>query len=423
MRVMIPTFITTLIVGLSVTIASWGEHAKSSDDKRQLDPWKKGYLDIHHISTGRGNCTFMILPDGTTFMIDVGDLGDSDRFSQIIMKARPNGSCTPAEWIARYVRHFSEPAGRDMIDYLLITHFDGDHIGTIDKTAKKQCDKSYLLTGVTHLANLIDIRKIIDRGYPTYDYPTLARTYANKSFPNYLKYIVEREQEGKCTEMFEVGSNSQIHPLYDQEHRYDVEIRNIAANDKIWNGSQVENHVPNIGLIPAAMYPSENNCSCVITLRYGDFKYYTGGDILGESGNSPWYDVETPVGRVVGPTDVVVANHHAYKDGMNRNFISSVQPRIFIIPVWDYFHPHTETLRRLTDPDIYAESREIYPVGIVSENLTQLGTAARRLQPSGHVVVRVYNGGKRYRVYVLDDSTEKYTVIYRSKLYRPKVAN
>lgn len=317
-------FITVLIVGLGGTINAWGGHAMPSDDTRQLDPWKKGYLDIHHISTGRGNCTFMILPDGTTFMIDAGDLGDSDRFSQIIMKARPNGSCTPAEWIARYVRHFSESVGNDKIDYLLITHFDGDHIGTDDKTAKQQSDKSYLLTGVTHLASLIDIRKIIDRGYPTYDYPTFARTYANKSFPNYHKYVVEREQKGECMEMFEVGSNSQIHPLYDPEHRYDVEIRNIAANDKIWDGSQVEKHVPNIESIPAEMYPSENNCSCVITLRYGDFKYYTGGDILGEQGNSPWYDVETPVGQVVGPADVVVANHHAYKDGMNRNFISSV---------------------------------------------------------------------------------------------------
>ena len=28
-----------------------------------LTPWHEGYLDIHQISTGRGNATFMILPD------------------------------------------------------------------------------------------------------------------------------------------------------------------------------------------------------------------------------------------------------------------------------------------------------------------------------------------------------------------------
>jgi hypothetical protein len=33
-----------------------------------MTPWKEGYLDIHQISTGRGNAAFMILPDGTTMV-------------------------------------------------------------------------------------------------------------------------------------------------------------------------------------------------------------------------------------------------------------------------------------------------------------------------------------------------------------------
>lgn len=28
--------------------------------QEQLPKWEKGYLDIHHINTGRGNCTFLI---------------------------------------------------------------------------------------------------------------------------------------------------------------------------------------------------------------------------------------------------------------------------------------------------------------------------------------------------------------------------
>ena len=39
----------------------------------QLPKWEKGYLDIHHINTGRGSCAFLILPDGTNMMIDAGD--------------------------------------------------------------------------------------------------------------------------------------------------------------------------------------------------------------------------------------------------------------------------------------------------------------------------------------------------------------
>ena len=42
--------------------------------QEQLPKWEKGYLDIHHINTGRGSCAFLILPDGTNMMIDAGDL-------------------------------------------------------------------------------------------------------------------------------------------------------------------------------------------------------------------------------------------------------------------------------------------------------------------------------------------------------------
>ena len=31
-----------------------------------LPPWQEGCLDIHAINSGRGECTFFILPDGTT---------------------------------------------------------------------------------------------------------------------------------------------------------------------------------------------------------------------------------------------------------------------------------------------------------------------------------------------------------------------
>ncbi len=33
--------------------------------------WSDGYMDIHHINTGKGESTFFILPDGTTGPVDV----------------------------------------------------------------------------------------------------------------------------------------------------------------------------------------------------------------------------------------------------------------------------------------------------------------------------------------------------------------
>ena len=39
-----------------------------------LPDWEEGYLDIHFINSGRGECAFYILPDGTTLIVDAGEL-------------------------------------------------------------------------------------------------------------------------------------------------------------------------------------------------------------------------------------------------------------------------------------------------------------------------------------------------------------
>ena len=39
-----------------------------------LPPWKEGYLDLHHINTGRGSSAYYIFPDGTTMLVDAGEM-------------------------------------------------------------------------------------------------------------------------------------------------------------------------------------------------------------------------------------------------------------------------------------------------------------------------------------------------------------
>ena len=40
--------------------------------------WKQGEFDIHHIHTGMGEANFFIMPDGTSMLIDSGDMGPND---------------------------------------------------------------------------------------------------------------------------------------------------------------------------------------------------------------------------------------------------------------------------------------------------------------------------------------------------------
>src|ERR1700733_11780746 len=39
---------------------------------KALPAWKPGILEIHQIATNRGNSALLILPDGTTMMVDAG---------------------------------------------------------------------------------------------------------------------------------------------------------------------------------------------------------------------------------------------------------------------------------------------------------------------------------------------------------------
>src|ERR1700734_541540 len=91
-----------------------------------LPAWAPGMLDIHQISTGRGNAALFILPDGTTLLVDAGAAGsglpETDQ--------HPDGSRSPGDWIARYIqRHL--PAGSTSLDYAMITHFHADHMGQV----------------------------------------------------------------------------------------------------------------------------------------------------------------------------------------------------------------------------------------------------------------------------------------------------
>ena len=61
------TFLLCLILISRTTYAQIAEKGKP------LPAWQEGYLDLHHINTGRGNCAYYIFPDGTTMLFDAGE--------------------------------------------------------------------------------------------------------------------------------------------------------------------------------------------------------------------------------------------------------------------------------------------------------------------------------------------------------------
>ena len=366
------------------------------------EPWQKGYLDIHQISTGKGNAAFLILPDGTTMLVDMGDLG-ANTFTQEVMSPRPSAARKPAEWVAKYIRKFSEPLANDgKIDYALITHFHNDHIGSFDKQSLNDPDKSYKLQGITHLAELLDIGCMVDRGWPDYNYPSTSQvSSSNPNFDEYKMFMNERSASGLENKKIEVGSADQFVLLNDNSFNFSV--RNLAGNLQYWDGNAVKNYVLETN--------DENEYSIAIRISYGKFDWYTGGDIKNEG-------YEEVVSAAAGPTDVVVCNHHAYSDAMHVKFVKNMDASAWVIPVWDYYHPQPAPLQRMfTETD--SGEKMVFSAGLVESNRFRLGSLGEKIR-SGHIMVRVYEGGDSYQVFVLNDADEYYEILYKTDVVKSR---
>jgi beta-lactamase superfamily II metal-dependent hydrolase len=363
-------------------------HAQPAGDT--LPAWTPGTLDIHQINTGRGNAAFLMLPDGTTMVIDAGNGGNLPPRGT---PPRPDASRTPGEWIARYIRAM----GADAIDYGFLTHFHGDHMDAL-----------------VDVAGRVAVRTMLDRAWPEYAYP--ARDHAEFQSPAFVKY---REWLGTGlvkAARFEPGRDDQIALTRARQKYPEFRVRNIAANGEVWtgNGRATRRHFPPLETLSRDDWPTENMCSQGMRISYGRFDYYTGGDIPGRPrpGYPEWQDVETPVARAVGPVDAAVVNHHGNRDSTNAFFVTTLRPRVWILPVWSADHPGHDVLDRMYSTRLYPGPRDVFATNMLDANRIVIGPLLDRLAGAqGHIVIRVAPGGATYQVIVLDDAAETHRVV------------
>lgn len=372
----------------------------------QFSGWEEGILDIHHINTGKGECAFFMLPDGTIMLVDAGA---TQQAKPRVTDPKPDGSREPGEWIARYILHYLNNQPAKKLDYVLLTHFHDDHIGETYPGAKKSKNGDWQLTGITEVAEFLPVGKLVDRGWPAYNWPVPQNAGYIQNYIQFVKWSTEKS--GVVAEQFRVGDNRQFSLLRNPEKYPDFEIRNIAANGHVWTGvgNTVRNHFPALESLPPSEYPGENKCSSAFRLSYGKFDYFNGGDITtGPPGS--WQDIETPVGLVTGPVEICLANHHAYFDAMGASFLQAVRPQVHIIQVWSPSQPDNSVLARMMSTWTYPGPRDIFATNIMEETRVVSGRIDNLKSQQGHIVVRVQPGGESFMIYILDDSEESFKI-------------
>jgi beta-lactamase superfamily II metal-dependent hydrolase len=249
-------------------------------------------LKIDVFGVGQGDATLVIGPSGKTLLIDAGPFGSGAIFLLPMLNSFD-------------VSH---------LDWIVATHYDADHIGGIPEVLKGTDQ----VLGTED--DLIPGRGLIDRGNST-----------DKATPIYSEYTEAAgpyRQEASPGMRFDLGDGAA------------AEV--IVVNGRYSDGREIH------------LNPDEENESSIgLLITYGDFQYFTAGDLTG--GGSPGgfetKDLETTAGEIVGDIDVLHVGHHGSSSSTNENFLNLVKPEAAVISVGkdnDYGHPTDEVLTRLS---------------------------------------------------------------------------
>ena len=400
------------------------DNGDDPDDKpgEVISPWEAGYLDIHAINTGTGDCTFIIMPDGTQMLVDMASTTGSSENK--VMWQKPDNLRKPAVYIRRYIERCMEWTGNSTLDYVVLTHWHSDHIGSYSKSNPTGKGGSYTVAGVTDILDNCKVTKVIDRGFSEYDFP-----YDWKEetiVDNYLKCSeYHRAVDGMKTEIFVPGSRTQITMQRNAAAYGDFVIQNVSVNGTFWDGddsgSSTYRFIPQSEFLgtggAAEKCPSENGLSITFRMSYGLFDYYTGGDASnnGEDYFS-WKNTENHLAAVVGQVEAMKANHHGSYDACSSSFMSALDPQVIITQTWNNKQPRKETMDRFltyTRADVFITNLDKTLKGTYSDDALKIIKS-----DAGHYVIRVAPGGDSYYVYVLEDDDETMTVVDSFGPYR-----
>ncbi|MBR1632255.1 MAG: hypothetical protein IJ686_00665 [Bacteroidales bacterium] len=389
---------------------------------KPLPQWKPGELDIHAVNAGRGESMFYIFPDGTTMVCDAG--------AAIVKNhpipgtdPKPNAAISAGRVIADYIKYFLPQQSGGKVDYFLLSHYHGDHMGEYKESYPLNEEGNFRMNGITELGVLVPFRKIIDRGDPAVFVSDCTREGNSPGLINYRKYISWSERtHGTVYEPFEPGILDQISLVHaDYAVPAPFSIRNIASSGYVWTGSGTENatRIPSKEeqMAPGGIMAPENIMSCCIHLEYGKFDWFSGGDIqyTGMT-QTPWKDIETPIAKVMPQVEGMKACHHGTRNANGENLLRALCPDIFVVNAWRDIHPYDATVVRLLGIN---PNCEIYSTNVTAANYERLWNSLSNFGATqGHIVVRVAPGGEEYTVYVLDDSDQRYIVKSVSRVHK-----
>jgi beta-lactamase superfamily II metal-dependent hydrolase len=245
-------------------------------------------LDIYFVDVEGGQATLIVAPGGETMLIDAGYPGKG--------KSDPTPGDPNVARDAQRIVAAAADAGVLRIDYLLVTHFHGDHFG-----------------GVMELAQLMPIGTILDHGTEAAEAQGKPR-----SLELIRAYKKTREQ-----------SSYRVPTVGDRLMLDDVAVTVVSSG-----GVVLESPLDGAGAANATcdrlpFAPRENSLnprSTGVLIRFGDFRFLDLGDLVGQ----PLSDLVCPTNRI-GEVDVYLVSHHGIADADDPATLAAFRPRVAVL--------------------------------------------------------------------------------------------
>lgn len=234
-------------------------------------------LEIFFVDVEGGQATLIVTPDGTSLLIDAG-YGRGSRDPDRIMAA-------------------ASAAGIRQIDYLMVTHFHGDHVGGIPELAARIPIGTFLDYGAP-LGTIFGQDRMSVRGFATY---SMTRNDAGHHVPR----AGERLPIGDAEAVFVTSGGTLIpSPL-------------PGGGQETEHCASLEDH-PEDG--------TENFRSLGLVLRYGRFSFADVGDVSGNTLSK----LVCPR-NLVGEVSAYLIAHHGNYDANSAAMYAALKPRVAIL--------------------------------------------------------------------------------------------
>ena len=263
---------------------------------------ESGKLTIAVLDVGQGDGIFMKGPEGGTYLVD--------------------GGSSDVKKVGQYrLEPFLKSQGVGVLDYVLISHGDGDHRNGVEELIERQD------IGVKIRTLVLPVQEAWDEA--------LAGLAKKAKDYGIRVVVIEPGQNIREGEM----AITCIQPG-------NLGIKSENA------GLRKENTVPETGsIIPVTeKLESGNEASMVLAVQYGKFDMLLTGDVEGEGEKQLTQQLEESYPDCTW--EVLKVAHHGSKNSSTEEVLQQIQPAYAFISAGQenrYAHPHQETIERLAD--------------------------------------------------------------------------